>query len=98
MSNGKQPSSRYEQVVTIIVCITLSVAVLLVSLQDNKRTERKFCTIATAQRMESESRVATYQRVPPPTAAGKAQQYQAQRDAANWQTLERALGCPIEKE
>lgn len=76
----RRPPSRYSIVVVLLVSISLTVASLLISLHVNRTSERKLCSVVSAQ-------VSAYQEDPPVTPAGVTL-------SRNMSELQAALSCP----
>lgn len=93
-SRLSQPVTGYGLAVVLLTCVSLFAMTLAVSIALTRSTERKFCSIVTGARQESQRRVDDYRKTPPTTEAGRTQQQGAGINLARWSGLERALGCP----
>ncbi len=89
----RQPATRTELTLLLIVCLSLAAIGLVVGNAQRRASERKFCEVVTTSVRQVERQLAAYEDNPPATEAGKAQREQAQVALGQLSNLSRSLGC-----
>ncbi len=90
----RQPATRTELTLLLIVCLSLAALGLVVGNAQRRASERKFCEVVAGTVFQAQRQLKAYEQAPPATAAGKAQREQVAAALKQYQDLQRRLGCP----
>ncbi len=90
----RQPATRTELTLLLIVCLSLAALGLIVNNAQRRSSERKFCDVVAGTVFQARNQLEAYRQNPPISDAGRAQQEQVGAALKQYLDLQGRLGCP----
>lgn len=95
---AKRPPASVSIAAVFISCVTLTGLAWSRGNSDRERTDRTVCALVSQGAADERRSLAAYDREPPTSDVGRAQQQAARESLAGYVELARAQGCSPESE